>query len=34
MTLFARASDGDATYVAVLDRYFGGETDPQTDARL
>ena len=34
MTLFARASDGDPTYQAVLDRYFRGEADPSTDARL
>jgi uncharacterized protein (DUF1810 family) len=34
MTLFARASEDDSVYHAVLDQYFGGETDPQTDARL
>jgi uncharacterized protein (DUF1810 family) len=34
MTLFARASDGDDTYLAVLDRYFGGQSDPETIARL
>src|ERR1700744_6233842 len=34
MTLFARASEDDSVYQAVLDQYFGGETDPQTDARL
>jgi uncharacterized protein (DUF1810 family) len=34
MTLFARASDNDPTYLAVLDQYFGGEPDPQTIARL
>jgi uncharacterized protein (DUF1810 family) len=34
MTLFARASNGEPTYQAVLDRYFGGEADPSTDARL
>ena len=34
MTLFARASEDDSVYYAVLDHYFGGETDPQTDARL
>jgi uncharacterized protein (DUF1810 family) len=34
MTLFARASEDDSVYHAVLDQYFGGEPDPQTDARL
>ncbi|MGZ4366091.1 MAG: DUF1810 domain-containing protein [Gaiellaceae bacterium] len=34
MTLFARASEGDSIYQAVLDRYFGGAADDQTDARL
>ena len=34
MTLFARASEDDSIYDAVLDQYFGGEPDPQTDARL
>ncbi|MFZ1994115.1 MAG: DUF1810 domain-containing protein [Solirubrobacteraceae bacterium] len=34
MTLFARATEDDSVYDAVLDQYFGGETDPQTDARL
>ena len=34
MTLFARASEDDSVYHAVLDQYFGGETDPQTEARL
>ena len=34
MTLFARASEDDSVYHAVLDRYFGGGTDPQTEARL
>jgi uncharacterized protein (DUF1810 family) len=34
MTLFARASEDDSVYYAVLDHYFGGETDPHTDARL
>ena len=34
MTLFARASEDDSVYHAVLDQYFGGETDPHTDARL
>jgi uncharacterized protein (DUF1810 family) len=34
MTLFARASEDDSVYDAVLDQYFGGEADRQTDARL
>ena len=34
MTLFARGSEDDSVYHAVLDQYFGGETDPHTDARL
>ncbi len=34
MTLFARASEDDSVYDAVLDQYFGGEPDPQTEARL
>ena len=34
MTLFARATEDDSLYHAVLDQYFGGEADPQTDARL
>jgi uncharacterized protein (DUF1810 family) len=34
MTLFARATEDDSVYDAVLDQYFAGETDPQTDARL
>jgi uncharacterized protein (DUF1810 family) len=34
MTLFARASDGDSVYQAVLERYFGGVPDAATDARL
>ncbi|MGH2892141.1 MAG: DUF1810 domain-containing protein [Solirubrobacteraceae bacterium] len=34
MTLFARASEDDSLYHAVLDQYFGGKPDPQTDARL
>ena len=37
MTLFARAAqdDGDrAVFRAVLDRYFGGEDDPETLRRL
>ena len=34
MTLFARASEDDSVYEAVLDQYFGGEPDPQTEVRL
>jgi uncharacterized protein (DUF1810 family) len=34
MTLFARASEDDSVYDAVLDQYFGGTPDPQTEARL
>jgi uncharacterized protein (DUF1810 family) len=34
MTLFARASEDDSIYYAVLDQYFGGMPDPQTQARL
>ena len=34
MTLFARALGDDSIYYGVLDQYFGGTPDPQTDARL
>jgi uncharacterized protein (DUF1810 family) len=34
MTLFASAADGDSIYQTVLDRYFGGEADPDTLSRL
>jgi uncharacterized protein (DUF1810 family) len=34
MTLFARVSDDDADFVAVLEKLFGGEEDPATLARL
>jgi uncharacterized protein (DUF1810 family) len=34
MTLFARAADDNADFVAVLEKYFGGEEDPATVARL
>jgi uncharacterized protein (DUF1810 family) len=34
MTLFARAAPDEPVFRAVLDRYFGGEHDPATDARL
>lgn len=30
MTLFAEATDDDRDFVAVLDRYYGGERDPAT----
>ena len=34
MTLFARAVPDEPGFTAVLDRYFGGATDPATEARL
>jgi uncharacterized protein (DUF1810 family) len=36
MTLFAHAADDEhrATFRAVLDRYFGGADDPETERRL
>lgn len=34
MTLFARATDDKAPFVAVLDRYYDGEEDSATIARL
>lgn len=34
MTLFARAAPEEPVFTAVLDRYFGGATDPATEARL
>ena len=34
MTLFHRADPGDPTFSAVLDRYFNGTTDAETDRRL
>jgi uncharacterized protein (DUF1810 family) len=34
MTLFSRASPDEPLFRAVLDAYFGGATDPATDARL
>ena len=34
MTLFARAADDSADFVAVLDKFYGGEEDPATLARL
>ena len=30
MTLFAEATDDDADFTAVLDKYYGGEPDPRT----
>ena len=34
MTLFARAADQNADFVAVLEKFYGGEEDPATLARL
>ncbi len=34
MTLFARAAADNADFVAVLEKYYGGEEDPATLARL
>ena len=34
MTLFARATDDNDDFVAVLDKFYGGEQDPATLARL
>ncbi|HET7075489.1 MAG TPA: DUF1810 domain-containing protein [Mycobacterium sp.] len=34
MTLFARATDDNADFVALLDRYYGGRHDPVTVTRL
>jgi uncharacterized protein (DUF1810 family) len=34
MTLFARAAPEEPVFAQVLDRYFGGVADEQTDARL
>lgn len=34
MTLFQRAAPAEAVFQAVLDRYFGGQPDPATGARL
>lgn len=34
ITLFHRAAPGERLFVEVLDRYFGGEVDPATDALL
>ena len=34
MTLFLRASPSEPLFQAVLDRFYGGEADPLTDAML
>lgn len=34
MTLFARADPGEPVFGEVLERYFGGEPDQETDRRL
>jgi uncharacterized protein (DUF1810 family) len=34
MTLFARAADDNADFVAVLEKFYGGEQDPATVSRL
>jgi uncharacterized protein (DUF1810 family) len=34
MTLFARATEDNADFVAVLEKFYGGEEDPATLARL
>jgi uncharacterized protein (DUF1810 family) len=34
MTLFARATDDNADFLAVLEKFYGGEEDPVTMARL
>ena len=34
MTLFARAAPDEAVFRAVLERFYGGEADPETDRRL
>jgi uncharacterized protein (DUF1810 family) len=34
MTLFARATDEDAEFRAVLDTFYNGEDDPATVERL
>jgi uncharacterized protein (DUF1810 family) len=34
MTLFAHATDDNAEFVALLDKYYGGREDPATVARL
>jgi uncharacterized protein (DUF1810 family) len=34
MTLFARADPGDPLFAALLDRFYGGEPDAETERRL
>jgi uncharacterized protein (DUF1810 family) len=34
MTLFHRAAPEEALFVAALDRFYGGETEPETESRL
>lgn len=34
MTLFARVTDDNADFVAVLDKFYGGQEDPATVERL
>ena len=34
MTLFAHAADDNADFIAVLEKFYGGEEDPATLARL
>jgi uncharacterized protein (DUF1810 family) len=34
MTLFARVTDDNADFVAVLDKFYGGQEDPTTVERL
>ena len=34
MTLFLRAAPGETVFRQVLDRYFNGVPDPETDKRL
>lgn len=34
MTLFARCTDDNADFLAVLDKFYGGEQDPATVSRL
>jgi uncharacterized protein (DUF1810 family) len=34
MTLFARADPSEQLFLAVLDRFYGGEPDPETERRL
>jgi uncharacterized protein (DUF1810 family) len=34
MTLFARADPSERLFRAVLDRFYGGEADPETESRI